>query len=194
MTVFVFLGPSLARGEAERILDAEYLPPASMGDLYVLTQSRAQPGDRVAIIDGLFEQRPAVWHKEVLDALARGIHVYGAASMGALRAAELDAFGMVGVGRIFEAYRSGAIADDDEVAVAHADADQQYRSLSSAMVSLRFGLADLCARGQLDPAVRDALLCGDTQSAQELYDEHREKQSANERLMEMLEGMSRGAR
>ena len=43
-------------------------------------------------------------------------------------------------------------------------------------------------------AVRDALLCGDTQSAQELYDEHREKQAANERLMEMLEGMSRGAR
>ena len=43
-------------------------------------------------------------------------------------------------------------------------------------------------------AVRDALLCGDTQSAQELYDEHREKQSANERLMEMLEGTSRGAR
>ena len=43
-------------------------------------------------------------------------------------------------------------------------------------------------------AVRDALLCGDTQSAQELYDEHREKKAGLERLKEMLEGMSGRAR
>ena len=43
-------------------------------------------------------------------------------------------------------------------------------------------------------AVRDALLCGDTQSAQELYDEHREKKAGLERLKELLEGMSGRAR
>ena len=48
-----------------------------------------------------------------------GIHVYGAASIGALRAAELDAFGMRGIGRIYEDFREGVLEDDDEVAVLH---------------------------------------------------------------------------
>jgi hypothetical protein len=39
--------------------------------------------------------------------------------MGALRAAELHTFGMVGVGRVFEGYRDGVYEDDDEVAVVH---------------------------------------------------------------------------
>ena len=50
--------------------------------------------------------------------MSQGIHVFGSASMGALRA-ELCPFGMVGVGRIFEAYRDGELEDDDEVAVIH---------------------------------------------------------------------------
>ena len=51
--------------------------------------------------------------------MAEGIHVFGSASMGALRAAELHQFGMRGIGRIFEAYRAGELEDDDEVAVIH---------------------------------------------------------------------------
>ena len=57
----------------------------------------------IGIIDGYFEIVPTVWHKEILWAMAQGIHVFGAASIGALRAAELDAFGMRGIGRIYEA-------------------------------------------------------------------------------------------
>jgi hypothetical protein len=160
VSVFVFLGPSLPRERAQSILDAEYLPPVAMGDLYTLVESRAKPGDVVAIVDGLFEQTPAVWHKEILHALASGIHVYGASSMGALRAAELHAFGMQGVGRIFEAYRDGVLEDDDEVVVAHATAEQGYRSLSQAMVSLRFALDALHREGQLTADARAALVQG----------------------------------
>jgi len=60
-----------------------------------------------------------VAHKEILDVLKKGVTVVGGSSMGALRAAELDAFGMVGAGRIYECYRSGRIEADDEVAVTY---------------------------------------------------------------------------
>lgn len=138
MSVIIFLGPSLPVSEARAILDAEYLPPAAMGDLYAaLTKSPVAIG----LIDGVFEQVPAVWHKEVLFALSKGVHVFGASSMGALRAAELSAFGMRGVGQVFEALASGELEDDDEVAVAHSPASHGFAPLSEAMVNIRFGLA-----------------------------------------------------
>jgi hypothetical protein len=91
----------------------------------------------IGIIDGYFETVPAVWHKEILYAMERGVHVLGAASMGALRAAELEAFGMIGVGQIFSWYSSGKLEDDDEVAVSHGPADKGYCALSEAMVNIR---------------------------------------------------------
>lgn len=101
---------------------------------------------------------PAVWHKEILHALDCGIPVFGAASMGALRAAELDAFGMVGVGRIYQWYRSGFLEADDEVAVIHAPHGIGHRPLSEAMVNLRATL-DLALRsGALSLAGAQALL------------------------------------
>lgn len=158
MSVYVFLGPSLPVAEARAVLSAEYLPPVAMGDLYALVKTRAQRGDLVGIVDGLFEQVPAVWHKEVLYALSRGVLVFGAASMGALRAAELCSFGMVGVGQIFESYRAGELEDDDEVAIVHAPADRGYQPLSEAMVNVRWGLARAEAGGVIGRDTRDALI------------------------------------
>jgi len=57
--------------------------------------------------------------------------------MGALRAAELDTFGMTGVGAIYEAFRDGQLEDDDEVAVIHAGAEHGFRQGSDAMVNIR---------------------------------------------------------
>jgi len=133
----VFLGPSLPLAEAKNLLDATYRPPVSMGDVYRATM---QGPTVIAIVDGLFEQTPAVWHKEILFALSRGVRVLGASSMGALRAAELAAFGMEGVGQVFDAFHSGELNDDDEVTIAHAAADDGYRPLSDAMVNIRAGL------------------------------------------------------
>jgi hypothetical protein len=162
MSIFVFLGPSLPVAEARSILDAVYLPPVSMGDVYSLC---AVAPDAIVIIDGLFEQVPAVYHKEVLHALSSGVPVYGASSMGALRAAELHPFGMIGVGDIFEAFRSGELVDDDEVAVAHATADEGYRPVSEAMVNLRFGLRNALKDGVITGEQHDALV----RAAKELY-------------------------
>jgi hypothetical protein len=135
--VYVFLGPTLPVEEARQILNARYLPPVAMGDVYALMARRPQV---IAIVDGLFEQRPAVWHKEILFALSRGVRVLGASSMGALRAAELHAFGMEGVGEIFGAFMRGQLTDDDEVTVVHGPAADGWRPLSDAMVNLRLGL------------------------------------------------------
>jgi hypothetical protein len=69
----------------------------------------------IGIVDGNFETVATVWHKEILWAMAQGIHVYGAASIGALRAAELAEFGMKGVGAIFRHFQATPLADDDEI-------------------------------------------------------------------------------
>ena len=51
---------------------------------------------RIILADGLHKSTPAPWHKEILMALEMNIEVYGVASLGALRAAELDVYGMKG--------------------------------------------------------------------------------------------------
>jgi hypothetical protein len=135
--VFVFLGPTMPVAQAREHLDAVFLPPVVMGDVHRLVARRPRA---IAIVDGCFQRTPAVWHKEILHALDEGIPVYGAASMGALRAAELTTFGMRGVGRIYQAYRDGRLEDDDEVALAHGDAEDGYRPLSEPMVNVRYAL------------------------------------------------------
>jgi hypothetical protein len=146
--IVVFLGPSLSIDQARRTLPARYLGPARCGD--VLRARRLSPR-AIAIVDGVFASTPAIWHKEILLALEDGIAVFGASSMGALRAAELVPFGMVGIGRIFEAYRDGVYTDDDEVALLHGPADSAYRGLSEAMVNIRSTVAHAVASGIIRP-------------------------------------------
>ncbi len=139
-TTIVCVGPTLAAAQVlRRLPDAEVAPPVSVGEVLVLARRRGLR--RIAIIDGYFERMAAVWHKEILVALERGIAVWGASSMGALRAAELAPFGMIGVGSIYQAFARGTLAADDEVAVAHLPAEYGYRSTSDALVNLRHGIA-----------------------------------------------------
>jgi hypothetical protein len=144
MSIVVMVGPSLGRPVLGNELDAIWLPPVSQGDVY---RAAREATVAIGIIDGYFECVPSVWHKEILYALSRGIRVFGAASMGALRAAELAPFGMEGVGAIFEAYRDGVLEDDDEVAVIHGPAQFGYPVLSEAMVNIRRTLSEAFAVG-----------------------------------------------
>lgn len=155
MTIHIFTGPTLSADEARAELDAIYLPPVAQGDVYRATLDRPVA---IGIIDGYFERIPSVWHKEILWALSQGIHVFGSASMGALRAAELEPFGMAGVGAIFEAFQSGALEDDDEVAVAHGSPEDGYRALSEAMVNIRATLDAAASAGAIGRAARDAFV------------------------------------
>ncbi len=154
MKVFVMTGPSLPPSDARNALEAVYLPPVSEGDVY---RAVDEMPDAIGIIDGYFECVPSVWHKEILYALSRGIRVFGAASMGALRAAELAAFGMEGIGAIFEAFREGVLEDDDEVAVIHGPAQFGYPVLSEAMVNIRRTLSDAALEGVIFQETRGRL-------------------------------------
>jgi len=138
MLPLVFLGPSLKRAEAASLLAAEFRPPARRGDIY---RGLLDGYTTIVLIDGEFHGRPSVWQREIVDALAEGAVVHGASSMGALRAAELHGFGMVGHGRIFEWYRDGVIDGDDEVALTYGPAELDYLSLSEPLVNIRATLA-----------------------------------------------------
>jgi len=156
VSLIVHVGPTLPAAEVHAALpDARVLGPVGLGDVY----REARDGARtIAIIDGVFDQALAVRHKEILWALSLGVHVLGAASMGALRAAELAAFGMEGVGAVFEAFASGALEDDDEVAVAHGTRDGGYVRLSEAMVDVRATIERAVADGWLDAHAGAALV------------------------------------
>jgi len=150
--IVVFLGPSLSRDRAAKILDADYRPPARRGDIYQAARGGAEI---ILLIDGVFFQECSVAHKEVIYALDAGAKVLGASSMGALRASELDVYGMEGVGRIYQDYRSGHLVSDDEVALVFDPFS--YEPASEPLVNIRFNLDLAGQKGVISAASRDRL-------------------------------------
>lgn len=157
MKVAVFLGPSMPHAEAQALLPAAlFRPPAQQGDLLAAVN---QGGATViGLIDGTFHQNLSVWHNEVCYLLNRGITILGASSMGALRAAETDRFGMVGIGEIYRWYRDGVITGDDEVALLHGDEASGFQPLSLPLVNIRASVAHAVAAGELDAAAATQLI------------------------------------
>ena len=145
----VFLGPSLPRAAARTILDADYRPPVRRGDLADLPA-----GTVVALVDGVFDQELAVSPREVRQAVEDGLVVFGGASMGALRAAEVP--GVVGVGRVHAWYRDGVISRDDEVALLFDP--ETFDALTVPTVNVRFAVERLARPGTIDRDVADRLL------------------------------------
>lgn len=140
----VYAGPSLNADAVRALLpEAVVHPPVRHGDL---TASPAGPGDRVVVLDGQFFQSASVRHKEICEVIARGAAVYGAASMGALRAAELGPYGMTGSGIVHRLYATGLLERDDEVALVHTEPDAGSRALTVALVSVRVALRRLVRR------------------------------------------------
>lgn len=135
--------------DARRILPGAVVhPPVAHGDLLRLGLVR---GDVVVIVDGYYHQSAPVRHKEILSLLANGVMVVGCASMGALRAAELARYGMIGNGVVFRMYRDGVLDADDEVAVAHAPAPD-YRSFTVPSVVVRHAAGLAVRAGAIDEA------------------------------------------
>ncbi|MFG2715255.1 TfuA-like protein [Streptomyces goshikiensis] len=132
--IHVFVGPTLPRSEPQlAVPGVRVRPPARHGDLF---DSALRRGDTVVLIDGVYHQALALRHKEILAAMGRGVSMIGAASIGALRAAELAPFGMLGVGAIYTSYIRGEIDGDDEVAVGQAP-DGEWDALTWPVVNLR---------------------------------------------------------
>lgn len=153
MKTCLFAGPTLFR-QATPPSISRY-GPLALGSVF-----RAVEGGyrRVGIVDGVFGNTPSVWHKEILYAISEGVEVVGAGSMGALRAAELWQFGMIGLGRIFRLFRSGSWADDDEVAVIHATEEFDFQPLSEAMANIRCTLRRLRRQGLMNRSLEQDLI------------------------------------
>lgn len=139
MKIIIYTGLSLSFEEAKSILDSHdnikviYKRPIKRGDL---SHDLKENPDIIGIIDGVFHQNSAVGHREILSALEKGIKVYGASSMGALRASELDSLGMEGIGYCYEQYASGNVTSDDDVAVM-LDSDT-LEALSVPLISMNY--------------------------------------------------------
>jgi hypothetical protein len=161
----IFVGPSLHRDLVflrRRQDDIVWAGPARCGDIARAARSGVTA---IALVDGLFDQSAAPWHKEVLYALSLGLPVAGGASMGALRAAECAAFGMTGIGTIYQRYASGEIADDAEVAQLHAPEELNYLPLTEPMVNVEPTLSRLGREGAVSAATVRVL----TQAARQIH-------------------------
>nr|WP_316653855.1 TfuA-like protein [uncultured Gellertiella sp.] len=157
----VFAGPTVP--DAASLFPAlEVRPPARQGDLYLACQQGATV---IGLIDGYFEYVQSVWHKEILYALSGGCQVLGAASMGALRAAECAAYGMQPIGVIADTYLNGLRIDDADVAQSHAPAELGYAALSEPLVNIDATLDAMLDRGLVTPETHAGL----ARAARELF-------------------------
>ncbi|GAA3873331.1 TfuA-like protein [Streptomyces sedi] len=147
--IHVYVGPTCPADEIrERFPEVVIHPPVAHGDLL---GSEPAAGDVAVVVDDFAPHRPGARHKEYLHALDRGVTLVGTAGVGALRALELGAFGMRGLGTVHELYRSGVLDGDDAVAVAHEE-EAPYAALSVSLVNLLAAARAACAEGVLRAA------------------------------------------
>lgn len=151
---FVFVGSSL-HGYPIGDSDIVRFPPASQGDILAAVRNGAAA---IGLVDGQFEGVASVWHKEILYALSLGVHVLGASSIGALRAAECETFGMVPVGAIARSYAAGILDDDAAVALVSGPAELDYLPLSEPLVDALATIDSLGKNGLISAVEQRALI------------------------------------
>ncbi len=157
--VIIYTGLSLSFDESKEIFDSSadaeviYERPIKRGDLNLAIKKHP---DIIGIIDGVFHQNSAVGHKEILNAINSGIDVFGASSMGALRASELDTLGMTGIGYCYQQYASGAIDSDDEVAVMLDS--ESLEALSVPLINMRYIFDNATSENIITKKEKDELL------------------------------------
>ena len=157
--IIVYTGLSLPFDEAKEILDSAddveviYKKPIQRGDLDLALKERP---NIIAIIDGVFHQNSAVGHKEILNVINSGVKVYGASSMGALRASELDSLGMTGVGYVYNQYATGEVDSDDDVAVMLDS--ETLEALSEPLINMRYVFTNAVCENIISDDEKDELL------------------------------------
>lgn len=153
--IAVYSGLTLTQSEVEAILPkVSFRGPIKQLDVLADIEDGYHI---IVIIDGVFHHSPAVSPCEIMDALRRGLVVYGCSSMGALRAAELAPYGMRGVGEIFNWVRRDTSFRDDFPALAFAPVSDGAVQLSIPHVDLHFALERMRARGSLSSTDQELL-------------------------------------
>lgn len=150
----LFAGPTIHKLDL-MLDDIELRAPASHGDV---TRAVLDGAMAIGLIDGQFEAVAAVWHKELLFALSRGVQVLGAASMGALRSAECEHFGMKPIGVIANRYADGSLDDDAAVAQVHGPAELGFIPMSETLVDAVANIEQLRTLGIISDQEENALI------------------------------------
>jgi len=151
---YIFAGPSMHGCKVALPQWMDVKGPCKQSD--ILRICVEEDCERIVIADGLYKGIPAPWHKEILIAIERGIAVYGVSSLGALRAAEIESFGMKGYGRVYDYFRRD-LRDDSDVALLHSGKDQDWKPQTVAYVEIYFWLLDATHRGIITPKEHERL-------------------------------------
>lgn len=160
----VFAGaslPSVPNQTWEELLEkVQVWPPAQQGDVFAAIDKKPKT---IVLLDGYYFDGcdytiPALKHEELIYALDTGIHIIGAASMGALYAADLLQYGMHGIGQVFEWFRDGVVKGKDEVVVLHLPQEFGYKLITVALVEVRYALKHLVRDGYLSLADSESLI------------------------------------
>lgn len=131
----LFAGPSSYSIDLSRYSWIVNEGPCKQSD--ILNHLLSDNFERIIIADGFYKSVPAPWHKEILIAIKEGVEVIGTSSLGALRAAELDKYGMIGFGKVYR-YMKEELRDDSEVALIHELSTSEYRPITLAHVEVIF--------------------------------------------------------
>jgi hypothetical protein len=162
----VFVGPSLHGVNRASFPGLHFRPPAKSGDV----QEAARQGAKtIALIDGIFESGMSVWHRDIKHAIASGAKLYGSSSMGALRAAECAAIGMVGFGKIFNQYLEGTRTRDADVALLFGPEETGYLPLSITQADFEATLEALIHANKIQTTTSHSL----RQASNSLFYKHR---------------------
>ena len=153
MSIAIFVGPTFPFGQINEYLHipATIFPPIKRGHIEML----AADHEVIVIIDGVFHSTLSVSAREILLALKEKT-IYGCSSMGALRAAELDKFGMIGVGEVYKMYSDRRIVSDGEVALLFDPVT--YENMTVPLVNVRFALTQAVKNEVINQTTRDYLL------------------------------------
>ncbi len=157
--IIIYTGLSIPFDEAREILDSSdgveviYKRPIKRGDLSIALKENP---NIIGIIDGVFHQNSAVGHKEILNVIKNGVKVYGASSMGALRASELDTLGMTGIGYVYNQYASGEVDSDDDVAVMLDS--ETLEALSKPLINMKYVFTNAVDEDIITEDEKDELL------------------------------------
>ena len=150
MKVTVFVGPSLPPQHRARFPGEwfDIRPPAARGELAALTEAKSPAPAIVALIDGLMvgAYGPSIDETRIL--VESGHVVFGASSLGALRAAELCSHGMLGVGWVYKQFVSGALHRDSDL-LAALYGDRSGIPLTVPQINIIYGLRELVRGGEL---------------------------------------------
>lgn len=146
MSGAIFVGPSLSpHFTLKATPQLAFYPPARKGDIALAAESHRH----ILLIDGLMIYDYPPSPREIVSVLEEGTSVWGAASLGALRAVELGALGMQGFGWVFDAFRTGKVNADDELLCL---LDRDFQALTVPLINVRYGIE--CAAAT-DTSARD---------------------------------------